>query len=175
LIKTHFFSFFLIISKFPQTLWGDLANREFISDSILILKQLRIGEYNSNRNLSNSFSTQIITDCEEFPEYKVLASWLQQNDPKNININITDKGGLKAGKLKTLAKLEEESTQKLLEVSDKLFSDVKAYIVFIRNNETATLYYLSCPTDKCMRKVVEDSDGWRCEKCNKSFPEVQFY
>ena len=110
-------------------------------------------------------------DCDEFPEYKALFSWLQQNDAKNININIPEKG-LKAGKFKTLAKLEEESTQKLLDVSDKLFSDVKAYIVFIRNNETATLYYLSCPTDKCMRKVVEESDGWRCEKCNKSFAEV---
>ena len=120
------------------------------------------------------WSTQIISDLEDLPEYQALSSWYKQTDSKAINISVPEKSGSKITKFKSLLKLEEESAQKLLDVNDKIFSDVKAYVVFIRNSETTTLYYLSCPTEKCMRKVIEESDGWRCEKCNKTFPEVLY-
>lgn len=153
-------------------MWGEIATRDFFADTIAIFKQVRISEFNSTRNLSSGFSTQIILDCEDIPEFQNLLLWQKQGG-KDVNISIPIKGP-SVLKFKTLAKLEEEASEKLVDVNDKLFSDVKAYLAFIRNNENATLYYLSCPTEKCLRKVLEESDGWRCEKCNKSFPEVSF-
>jgi len=150
-----------------------MAGREFIADSIIIIKQLKIGEFFSNRNLSTSFSTQFITDCEDFPEFQSLFAWQKSNEGKDLNLPaITSRGGPSVVKFKTLAKMEEETTQKLVDCNEKVFSDVKAYLVFLKNSETTTIYYLSCPTEKCLRKVVEESDGWRCEKCNKTYPEV---
>ena len=127
----------------------------------------------SNRNLSSGFNSQIITECEDLPEYQALLGWQQSNNGKDLNLPaLTSRSGPSIINFKSLAKVEEESTQKLIDVNEKLFTDVKAFLVFIRNSETTNLYYLSCPTEKCMRKVVEDSDGWRCEKCNKNFPQV---
>lgn len=150
-----------------------MASRDFIADTILVMKQARIGEFNSSRNLSTSFSSQMILDCEDIPEYRALCSWQKSNEGRDLNIPIiTSRSGPSLMKFKTLARLEEETSQKLVDANEKVFSDVKAFLVFIRNSEMTTLYYLSCPTEKCMRKVVEDSDGWRCEKCNKSYSEV---
>jgi replication factor A1 len=31
-------------------------------------------------------------------------------------------------------------------------------------------FYLACPEDSCKKKVIEESVGWRCENCNKTYP-----
>ena len=30
-------------------------------------------------------------------------------------------------------------------------------------------YYLACPDDNCKRKVIEESVGWRCTNCDKTY------
>lgn len=154
-------------------MWGDLAARDFEIDKIIIFKQLKISEFNSTRNLSSGFSCQMIQDCEDIPEYKNLVLWQRKNGAEEINISLPSKGSNFSGKYKALARLEEEASLKLIDANDKIYSDVKAFVVFIRNSESSTLFYLSCPAEKCMRKVIEESDGWRCEKCMKSYPEVK--
>lgn len=36
------------------------------------------------------------------------------------------------------------------------------------------LAYPACPTENCNKKVVEIHDGWRCEKCDKTFAEPEY-
>ena len=31
--------------------------------------------------------------------------------------------------------------------------------------------YPACPTEGCNKKVFESGTGWRCEKCDRSYPE----
>lgn len=133
---------------------------------------MRISEFNFQKQLTTGFSSQIIQDCESFDEYKELDNWKKKKNPKDMNIAVPIKGSAAVGKYKPLVRLEEEANLKLVDANEKIFSDVKAFVVFIRNNENAQLFYLSCPSEKCMRKVIEESDGWKCEKCNKTYPEV---
>ena len=67
--------------------------------------------------------------------------------------------------------VEEECNSKLQDINDKIFSDVRASITFIRNSENTPLFYLACPNETCNRKVVEDGEEYRCEKCNQSFAQ----
>ena len=47
------------------------------------------------------------------------------------------------------------------------FYFLNGYVSRIKNDER--IFYAACMSDNCRRKVIEDSHGWRCEHCQKSF------
>lgn len=50
------------------------------------------------------------------------------------------------------------------------FFSVRATLAFIRQENTS---YPSCP--ECKKKLMqENDDSWRCEKCNKFYPQPQW-
>jgi len=51
---------------------------------------------------------------------------------------------------------------------NKKFFYVSGVISMLRNDDKT--YYLACPDDTCKKKVMEESVGWRCENCNKTYP-----
>ena len=36
-----------------------------------------------------------------------------------------------------------------------------------------TLTYPACPSENCNKKVNDVSEGWHCEKCDKTYPEPE--
>ena len=50
----------------------------------------------------------------------------------------------------------------------KKFFYVSGFVSYLRNDDKT--YYLACPDDTCKKKVLEESVGWRCENCNKTYP-----
>lgn len=47
----------------------------------------------------------------------------------------------------------------------------KATIIFIKPEP---LWYPACPSANCNKKVVEENDGWRCEKCDELYPSPEY-
>ena len=45
---------------------------------------------------------------------------------------------------------------------------ISGYVSFLRNDDKT--FYLACPEESCKKKVIEESVGWRCENCNKTYP-----
>lgn len=67
--------------------------------------------------------------------------------------------------MKTIAQVKEES----IGMSDKQeYFTIKASIQYIK---TDTFAYAACQTEGCNKKVIEEGGMWRCEKCDRSFPE----
>lgn len=145
-----------------------MAQKDFYQGTVVIFKDLRIGEFQGSKNASTSFNSSILFDTDGIDEADFLKKWLKIN--KNVEISLPEKTK-RVQKYKSLNEIEDECTIKLQEFSDKVFSDVKAYLLFLKVNENTNLYYLSCPTDKCMKKVTEEGDSWHCEKCNKTIEE----
>ena len=49
------------------------------------------------------------------------------------------------------------------------FFSCRGTIIFIKSDN---IMYTACPGDKCNKKVTETPSGdWRCEKCDRSYPE----
>jgi replication factor A1 len=48
---------------------------------------------------------------------------------------------------------------------------LNGYISRINNDEK--IYYPACQSDNCRRKVIEDSTGYKCEHCGKTFISFQ--
>ena len=44
---------------------------------------------------------------------------------------------------------------------------VSGYVSFVKNDDKT--FYLACPTESCKKKVMEESTGWRCENCNRTY------
>ena len=51
------------------------------------------------------------------------------------------------------------------------FFSCRGTIIFIKGD---TVMYTACPGEKCNKKVTEGPNGdWRCEKCERSYPEPE--
>lgn len=42
-----------------------------------------------------------------------------------------------------------------------------ANLAYINPNQ---MYYNACPNEKCRKKVLQEDDAWRCEKCQQTYP-----
>ena len=42
---------------------------------------------------------------------------------------------------------------------------LNGFVSRIKNDER--IYYNACMSENCRRKVIQESDGYRCESCNK--------
>ncbi|KAF9134745.1 Replication factor A protein 1 [Mortierella sp. 14UC] len=60
-----------------------------------------------------------------------------------------------------------------LDPSQTLFFETKGTIVMMSKSEN-TFQYPACPKVGCNKKVMEDSNGWRCENCNNTVPEPEY-
>lgn len=47
----------------------------------------------------------------------------------------------------------------------------RATIMHIKSDNIA---YPACQTDRCSKKVIQEGDSWRCEKCDKSFDRPSY-
>ena len=36
------------------------------------------------------------------------------------------------------------------------------------------LHLKACPSAECNKKVIEDGDSYRCEKCNRTYPNFKY-
>lgn len=64
---------------------------------------------------------------------------------------------------KTLSQVKEEG----LGMGEKDFFTTKATIIFYKQENFS---YPACK--ECKKKVIDEGNGWRCEKCQKTWPEA---
>ena len=161
------------LSGVEMTLWGDLAQKDFKKDSIILIKNAKINEFKDTRNLTSTFQTFIHFDEFENETYKALEKWRNSVSSEEIEqISIKDKSEKKIYRTKTLSQVEEEAKKLVNSFDDRIYSDIKAHILLVKNDERIPLYYLACTNEKCAKKLVEEMDGWKCESCNKTYKEV---
>ena len=160
------------LTGIEMTLWGEVANKDYPKNLIVLIKSARTNEFNATRNLSSSFQTSIFTEEYDNEEYQKMDQWRKSMNPEDLEINIKDRPDKKIYRLKSLAQLEADSNHLTDPANDKIFTDCRAYILHVKNDERVPLYYLACTNEKCSKKVIEDSEGWRCVSCNTTFKEV---
>lgn len=66
---------------------------------------------------------------------------------------------------------DSENSHELHDGGKSHWYKVSGYCTFYTNPDSERLlYYLACPA--CKKKVTDESTGYRCENCNKSFGEA---
>lgn len=78
-------------------------------------------------------------------------------------------GAFKRDELKTCREVKESNLGKS-ENGD--YFSCRGTVVNIKGD---TIMYAACPGEKCSKKVHETATGdWRCEKCDRSYPEPEY-
>jgi replication factor A1 len=157
------------------TLWGDTATTFDVPlESIIACKGLKVSDF-GGRSLSllSSGSMQTNPDIEESHR---LRGWYdaQGRTEEFANHNALQAGptsGARNDLYKTIAQIKEEN---LGQTENAEYFTLKATVLYMKHEENKQLYYPSCKSEKCNKKVNEDEPGqWHCVACEKNWDSPQ--
>ncbi|KAK2881000.1 hypothetical protein Q8A67_018268 [Cirrhinus molitorella] len=154
------------------TMWGnDAETFDGSGQPILAIKGARLSDF-GGRSLSTLYSSTVMIN-PDIPEAYKLRGWYDKEGHAMDGQSMTELRGPGGGggntNWKTLAEVKNEH----LGHGDKAdyFSCV-ATIVYIRKENCL---YQACPSKDCNKKVVDQQNGmYRCEKCDKEFPDFKY-
>ncbi|TFY76589.1 hypothetical protein EWM64_g7426 [Hericium alpestre] len=156
------------------TLWGKQAEQYQSDDHpIIAFKGVRVGDF-GGRSLS-VLGSSMMTINPDLPEAYSLRGWYDDAGVKTSFHSHTS-GGASGGAGGTINRSEMRTLNDVKEaqlgMSDKVdYFSCRATIMHIKPENT---YYPACPGENCSKKVVEQHDGWRCEKCDRSYEKPEY-
>jgi replication factor A1 len=156
------------------TIWGQAAQAfEAPLESILAVKGVKVSDF-GGRSLSllSSGSLTIDPDIDEAHKLRGWFNAVGQNATFATHANLSSGSGGAKQDNKLIADIMAEETY--MQDAPVYFS-LKASVIYVKNT---TVAYPACSTttpQPCQKKVFEVEPGeWRCEKCEKSWPEPQY-
>ncbi|KAF5387498.1 hypothetical protein D9757_006515 [Collybiopsis confluens] len=158
------------------TLWGNQAeNFQPEHENVVIaFKGVKVGDFNG-RSLSMG-GTSVLTQNPDISECHALRGWYDQLENgasfkahSGGNFQGGTGSGFNRSEQKNLAEMKEEANR-MPDVEDKaVYFSTKATIMHIKSENIA---YPACQT--CNKKVVDDGDGWKCDKCDKTWEKPTY-
>jgi len=149
------------------TIWGETAEKWNTGPNcVAAFKNLKVTDF-SGRSLTAQRHTRWDID-PNIPRTLQLQNWLATQNLDNVQVLTRSATGTGPSPYKTLRDAKMEASG-----GKPVFFTVQATILLIKHDEQAPLYYMSCPTQGCNKKVVEDQQTgmWYCAKCSNSFRE----
>ncbi|CUA67759.1 Replication factor A protein 1 [Rhizoctonia solani] len=163
-------------SSVRMTIWGKQAETfQAENNPVIAFKGVKVGDF-GGRTLS-LVSSSTMSFHPDFPEAHALQGWYS-SEGHSQTFKSQSAGGMAGGgagavnrrEMKTLQMVKDEN----LGMSDEGKADFftsRATIVHIKSDN---VMYPACGSDNCSKKVSEVHDGWRCEKCEKTFPKPKY-
>ncbi|KAI8913069.1 hypothetical protein DFJ77DRAFT_466661 [Powellomyces hirtus] len=151
-----------------MTIWGQQAETfEPHDNPIVAAKGVKLGDF-GGRSLS-LMGTSSMAANPDIPEAHNLRSWYDA-DGCTVSFHSYNNApaGISAGgnrdPLKLISMIKDEG----LGMGEKPdYFTVRGTVGFIR---PTNMSYPACPSNGCNKKVTDIGNGWRCEKCDKTYP-----
>ncbi|KAL1919956.1 uncharacterized protein VTP21DRAFT_1888 [Calcarisporiella thermophila] len=157
------------------TLWGPQAETfDGSSQPVVAFKGLRVGDF-GGRSLS-CISASTFSINPDIPESHRLRGWFDTQGKHETFNSFTQApaagmggGGVtRSEELKTLIQVKDE---KLGMGEMPEYFNARGTIIYFR---TENISYPACPSEACNKKVINEGGSWRCEKCQRSYPEPDY-
>ncbi|KAJ7632965.1 hypothetical protein FB45DRAFT_519561 [Roridomyces roridus] len=157
------------------TLWGKQAEEFSSPDSVLACKGVKVSDF-GGRSLS-VFSSSTMVINPDIQEAHTLRGWYD-NQGKDVTYSAHQSSGGGAGGgggggfvRKEVRSLGDVKSSQLGQGDRNDFFCSQATVVFMKPD---SMWYPACQKPDCNKKVVGDDAGWRCEKCDQSWPQPQY-
>eukprot|EP00794_Sanderia_malayensis_P014156 gene14156-15634_t len=152
------------------TLWGDTAdkfNQYENQNPIIAVKGAKVSDF-GGRSLS-VLTSSVFQVNPDIPAAHALRGWYDQGGKDSGMKSISGmRSDSISGQFKTLEQVRSEE----LGMKDKPdYFSIKATPVFLKKDNCL---YKACPSADCNKKVIEDGDEYRCEKCNKTYQTFKY-
>lgn len=186
-------------AKIELTLWRQFANMNIQRENVLLLKKVRIGDFNG-RNLSSLNETNITisptepslkNEIDELVKYFIAhknemytpqqyEDNKQKNQSTNANSNInsivnevknTNSNINSIGKIDFLQSIIDSMSEE--EGIRYPFYKIKATVTHLSHNDKN--FYPGCPDKECARKLVFDINKWVCQRCKRTYDSPRYY
>ncbi|KZT02307.1 replication factor-a protein [Laetiporus sulphureus 93-53] len=157
------------------TLWGKQA-QDFNVDEpqpVIAFKGVKVGDFGGRSLSMISASTMHVNP--DIAEAHALRGWYDAAGEKET-YQAQSSSGYAGGSYDQFERAEvlplREVQERELGTSDRqdVFS-ARATIMHIKSDNIA---YPACQSPGCSKKVVQGHDGWRCEKCDKSWEKPSY-
>ncbi|ORY52620.1 replication factor-a protein [Rhizoclosmatium globosum] len=136
------------------TIWGTQAETsDGSSNPVYIMKGLRVNDF-GGRSLSVSGGASLVEAVDCHDAHTVKGWWMEHGRQAGLV------GYSGAGAEDNLGHNEKPD-----------WLTLRVTIAFVKADR---LWYPACQSADCQKKVVEGDSGWRCEKCQKSFPTPKY-
>ncbi|EIW84857.1 replication factor-A protein 1 [Coniophora puteana RWD-64-598 SS2] len=157
-----------------MTLWGKQAELYSAEDQpVIAFKGVKVGDY-GGRSLS-MMSSSLMSISPDIPEAHALRGWYDgignektftaQSSAVPLGASF---GGFNRSELRHISDVKDSQ----LGMGDKAdFFSTRASIMHIK---TENIAYPACANQGCNKKVTDVGDGWRCEKCDKTFERPEY-
>ncbi|XP_012256946.2 replication protein A 70 kDa DNA-binding subunit [Athalia rosae] len=154
------------------TLWGTQAEEfDGTTNPIVAIKGARIAEFNGGKTLS-CLNSSVLQFDPDIPEAHRLRGWYNTTGC-NETVNTISKtlGGLGGGLNGPWLTFKEAKSQQLGcgETPDYFVAKATINMIKIEN-----ALYAACPSENCNKKVVLHDDMYRCEKCDRVYPNFKY-
>uniref|UniRef100_A0A4W6BY09 Replication protein A subunit n=1 Tax=Lates calcarifer TaxID=8187 RepID=A0A4W6BY09_LATCA len=153
------------------TLWGEEAEKfDGSGQPIVAIKGAKLSDF-GGRSLSASFNSTLMIN-PDIPEAYKLRGWYDKEGHAMDGQSLTElKGGSGGGNTNWKA-LSDVKTEHLGHGDKADYYTCIATIVYLRKENCL---YQACPSQDCNKKVVDQQNGmYRCEKCDKEFPNFKY-
>jgi ssDNA-binding replication factor A large subunit len=172
--------------KCPMTLWKKFTEIPIEKGNILLLKYIRVGEYNGICLTTIDDSNIIINPTEKFKELDNLKAIINSGVDENYFKFLKKEDHINQ---EIINKQQNQNpileNEKLDYISD-LLNNLKDGSNYSANfNIKATVfeiyhsiknYYCGCPNKSCRKKLSKNSEGeWFCQACREKYIEPYYY
>ncbi|KAK0441014.1 hypothetical protein EV421DRAFT_1813498 [Armillaria borealis] len=157
------------------TLWGKQAEQyQYESEQpVIAFKGVRVGDF-GGRSLS-MVSSSMMSVNPDMDEAFALRGWYD-NEGQTSTFQAHSRGGaagasgggFNRSQIRSLLEVKESEMGQ----SDKTeYFSTRATIMHIKSDNIA---YPACQNESCNKKVVQNGDIWRCEKCEQNFDSPSY-
>ncbi|XP_028662480.1 replication protein A 70 kDa DNA-binding subunit [Erpetoichthys calabaricus] len=154
------------------TLWGEEAERfDGSSQPVVAIKGARLSDF-GGRSLSVLFSSTLLMN-PDIPEAFKLRGWFDSEGHALEGTSMSEsRSGTTAGGSSNWKSLMEVKSENLGHGEKADYYTSVATVMYLRKENCL---YQACPTQDCNKKVVDQQNGfYRCEKCDKEFPNFKY-
>ncbi|KAF8205770.1 hypothetical protein K438DRAFT_1818495 [Mycena galopus ATCC 62051] len=158
-----------------MTLWGKQAESFNSPGAVIAFKSVKVGDY-GGRSLS-FFSSSSMAINPDIEEAHILRGWYDDSG-KNAQYQAHSGGGgggtggpgFQRNEIRSIAFVKEARIGQTDSTESEYFS-TRATIVFMKPD---SMWYPACQKDSCNKKVTDVDGGWRCERCNETWPMPKY-
>ncbi|XP_056265709.1 replication protein A 70 kDa DNA-binding subunit-like isoform X2 [Pseudoliparis swirei] len=152
------------------TLWGEEAEKfDGSRQPVVAIKGARLSDF-GGRSLSALFSSTVMVN-PDLPEAFSLRAWFDRGGNAIDGQSLTQMRSAGSGSKRNWKTLSDVKSEQLGQGEKADYFSCLATVLYIRKENCL---YRACPSADCSKKVVDQQNGrYRCEKCNREFPNFK--